>query len=69
MAEKVEHILHANGKLGTEPEWDAIKVAGDELVEDRYQGTPADRHDMRMLGRIQVLRVSRAIGCSKRYDG
>ncbi|KAL8971410.1 MAG: hypothetical protein Q9197_003289 [Variospora fuerteventurae] len=56
MAEKVEHILHANAKLGTEPEWDAIEVAGDELVADRYQGTPADRHDMRMLGRIQVLR-------------
>ncbi|KAI4129166.1 MAG: hypothetical protein LQ341_006596, partial [Variospora aurantia] len=56
MADKVEHILHTNEKLGTEPEWNAVEVGGDELVADRYQGTPADRHDMRMLGRIQVLR-------------
>jgi len=28
------------------------------LVEGKYQGTVADRHDMSVLGRDQVLRVS-----------
>lgn len=59
MAEKIVHVLHTNEKLGAVPEWNAAEVADDELVADKYQGTSADRHDMRMLGRIQVLRVSR----------
>ena len=54
MTEKVEVFVH------TEPEWNTNEVLGDEAVADKYQGTDADRHDMRMLGRIQVLRVSRA---------
>ena len=60
MTEKVEAFFHAEPKLGTELEWNANEVHGDEVVADKYQGTDADRHDMRMLGRIQVLRVSRA---------
>lgn len=60
MVEKMESIFHTNDKLGNEPEWNAVEVHEDELVEDKYQGTAADRHDMRMLGRIQVLRVGAA---------
>ncbi|KAL8919649.1 MAG: hypothetical protein Q9208_006681 [Pyrenodesmia sp. 3 TL-2023] len=56
MSEKLESIFHTNDKLGNQPEWDAVEVQSDEVVEDKYQGTSADRHDMRMLGRIQVLR-------------
>lgn len=56
MAEKIESIFHTD-KLGTEPEWNAVEVSTDELVESKYQGTAADRHDMRMLGRVQILRV------------
>ncbi|KAL9005509.1 MAG: hypothetical protein Q9188_001711 [Gyalolechia gomerana] len=55
MAEKIESIFHTD-KLGTEPEWNAVEVSTDELVESKYQGTAADRHDMRMLGRVQILR-------------
>ena len=57
--QKSESIIHTEAKLGAEPEWDAPVVHGDEVVADKYQGTDADRHDMRMLGRVQVLRVSR----------
>ena len=61
MTEKVEAIFHTESKLGMEPEWSAAdEVHGDEVVPHKYQGTDADRHDMRMLGRIQVLRVSGA---------
>ena len=60
MTGKVEAIFHTEPTLGTEPEWNADEVHGEEVVADKYQGTDADRHDMRMLGRIQVLRVSRA---------
>ena len=60
MTEKVEAIFRTEPKLGMEPEWRADEVHGDEVVAAKYQGTDADRHDMRMLGRIQVLRVSRA---------
>ncbi|KAL8720084.1 MAG: hypothetical protein Q9181_007967, partial [Wetmoreana brouardii] len=60
MAEKIESILHMdkldNDKLGNEPEWDAVQVHEDELVDEKYRGTGSDRHDMQMLGRIQVLR-------------
>ncbi|KAI4114679.1 MAG: hypothetical protein LQ345_004578 [Seirophora villosa] len=56
MAEKIVHVLQTNEKLGAVPEWNAADAADDELVADKYQGTSADRHDMRMLGRIQVLR-------------
>lgn len=59
MAGTSESIVHGNDKLGDVPEWNAVEVPDDELVEDKYQGTAADRHDMRMLGRIQVLRVRR----------
>ena len=60
MAKKVEAIFHTEPTLGSEPEWTAEEVHGEEVVADKYQGTDADRHDMRMLGRMQVLRVSRA---------
>ncbi|KAL9581613.1 MAG: hypothetical protein Q9212_003798 [Teloschistes hypoglaucus] len=53
---KMESALHHHEKLGTEPEWNAVEVTEDEVVADKYQGTGADRHDMRMLGRVQVLR-------------
>ena len=33
---------------------------GEVAVEVRYMGTDADRHDMTVLGRKQVLRVSPA---------
>lgn len=56
MAGKIESVFHTD-KLGNEPEWSAVEVPDDELVEAKYQGTAADRHDMRMLGRVQVLRV------------
>ncbi|KAL8703800.1 MAG: hypothetical protein Q9201_003015 [Fulgogasparrea decipioides] len=60
MAEKVARILHTdkldNDKLGNEPEWNAVQVHEDELVDEKYRGTGSDRHDMQMLGRIQVLR-------------
>ncbi|KAL8718575.1 MAG: hypothetical protein Q9225_004305 [Loekoesia sp. 1 TL-2023] len=52
MAEKIESLFHTD-KLGNEPEWNAVEVPDDELVEAKYQGTAADRHDMRMLGRVQ----------------
>ncbi len=60
MSEKLESIFHTNDKLGNQPEWNAVEVQADGLVEEKYQGTAADRHDMRMLGRIQVLRVRNA---------
>lgn len=60
MAEKLESVFRTNDKLGNGPEWSAVEVLEDELVEDQYQGTAADRHDMRMLGRTQVLRVRRS---------
>ncbi|KAL8898221.1 MAG: hypothetical protein Q9207_006820 [Kuettlingeria erythrocarpa] len=56
MSEKLDSIFHTNDKLGNQPEWNAVEVQADGLVEEKYQGTAADRHDMRMLGRIQVLR-------------
>ncbi|KAI4199763.1 MAG: hypothetical protein LQ350_004390 [Teloschistes chrysophthalmus] len=56
LEEKMESALHHHEKLGTEPEWNAVEVTEDEVVADKYQGTGADRHDMRMLGRVQVLR-------------
>ncbi|KAL8637015.1 MAG: hypothetical protein Q9228_005668 [Teloschistes exilis] len=55
---KMESALHHHEKLGTQPEWNAVEVTEDEVVADKYQGTGADRHDMRMLGRVQVLRGS-----------
>lgn len=55
MAEKIGSLFHTD-KLGTEPEWNAVEVSPDELVDSKYQGTAADRHDMQMLGRVQVLR-------------
>lgn len=57
MAEKIESFFHTD-KLGTEPEWSAVEVSPDELVDSKYQGTAADRQDMKMLGRVQVLRVT-----------
>lgn len=57
---KMESALHHHEKLGTQPEWNTVEVTEDEVVADKYQGTGADRHDMRMLGRVQVLRVSTA---------
>ena len=57
--DKLESILH-HEKLDTEPEWSAVEVGvhEDEIVEPKWQGTQADQHDMRILGRVQVLRVS-----------
>ncbi|KAL8934992.1 MAG: hypothetical protein Q9211_004937 [Gyalolechia sp. 1 TL-2023] len=37
MAAKIESIFHTD-KLGTEPEWNAVEVSTDELVESKYQG-------------------------------
>ncbi|KAL8963963.1 MAG: hypothetical protein Q9183_004810, partial [Haloplaca sp. 2 TL-2023] len=55
--DKLESVLH-HEKLGTEPEWSAVEVGvhEDEIVERKWQGTQADQHDMRILGRVQVLR-------------
>ncbi|KAL8683006.1 MAG: hypothetical protein Q9186_001001 [Xanthomendoza sp. 1 TL-2023] len=55
MAEKIAHALHPD-KLDNEPEWSAVEVSEDVIVADKYQGNSTDRSDMRMLGRIQVLR-------------
>ncbi|KAL9596792.1 MAG: hypothetical protein Q9219_005551 [cf. Caloplaca sp. 3 TL-2023] len=52
MAAKIESVFHTE-KLGTEPEWNVVGTADDQIVETKYQGTAADRHDMRMLGRVQ----------------
>ena len=56
MAEKIAHTLHPD-KLDNLPEWSAVEVTEDIVVEDKYQGNIVDRSEMRMLGRIQVLRV------------
>lgn len=61
ISEKVGSILHTD-KLGNEPEWRTVQVHKDELVEPKWQGTGADQHEMRILGRVQVLRVSRYSG-------
>ncbi|KAL8934686.1 MAG: hypothetical protein Q9216_005781 [Gyalolechia sp. 2 TL-2023] len=37
MAEKIGSVFHTD-KLGTEPEWNAVEVSTDELVESKYQG-------------------------------
>lgn len=59
MTERVETLSQTEPNRITKPEWNAVEVHGDEIVEERYQGTTADRQDMRMLGRVQVLRVRR----------
>ncbi|KAI4120730.1 MAG: hypothetical protein LQ338_006804 [Usnochroma carphineum] len=38
MAEKLESVFRTNDKLGNGPEWSAVEVLEDELVEDQYQG-------------------------------
>lgn len=54
---KTEAIHDLDGKTD-----DRVKVEQHELqeespIEKRYRGTDADRHDMVVLGRKQVLRV------------
>ncbi|KAI4283150.1 MAG: hypothetical protein L6R38_002373 [Xanthoria sp. 2 TBL-2021] len=56
MAEKIAHTLHPE-KLDDTPEWSAVEVSEDVLVADKWQGNTIDRSEMRMLGRVQVLRV------------
>ncbi|KAL8713114.1 MAG: hypothetical protein Q9220_002635 [cf. Caloplaca sp. 1 TL-2023] len=56
MTEKIEGIFRTADKLDNQPEWNAVEVHEDELVEEKYQGNAVDRQEMRMLGRIQVLR-------------
>lgn len=56
MAEKIAHTLHPE-KLDDTPEWSAVEVSADVLVADKWQGNTIDRSEMRMLGRVQVLRV------------
>lgn len=56
MAEKIAHTLHPQ-KLDDTPEWSAVEVSDDVLVADKWQGNTIDRSEMRMLGRVQVLRV------------
>ncbi|KAL8786269.1 MAG: hypothetical protein Q9213_002864 [Squamulea squamosa] len=63
MAEKIAHTFHPE-KLDNEPEWSAVEVTEDIVVEDKYQGTSVDRSEMRMLGRIQVLRTTDEALCS-----
>lgn len=55
-AEKIAYTLHPE-KLDNVPEWRAVEVADDIVVEEKYQGNTVDQSEMRMLGRIQVLRV------------
>ena len=59
-------------KFGTENSSSDIPmqdVHGDvEIVADKWQGNASDKHDMLVLGRIQVLRVrALALAPAQRY--
>ncbi|KAL8875393.1 MAG: hypothetical protein Q9205_003305 [Flavoplaca limonia] len=55
MAEKIAHTIHPV-KLDDTPEWNTADVSEDVIVADKWQGNTIDRSEMRMLGRVQVLR-------------
>ncbi|KAL8997684.1 MAG: hypothetical protein Q9169_003091 [Polycauliona sp. 2 TL-2023] len=55
MAEKLAHTIHPV-TLDDTPEWSALSSSEDVLVADKWQGNTIDRSEMRMLGRVQVLR-------------
>ena len=56
MAGKIAHTIHPV-KLDDTPEWNTADVSEDVIVADKWQGNTIDRSEMRMLGRVQVLRV------------
>ena len=54
---EVPHFLQDETKERIEVEMH--ELSDGSLIEGKYMGTEADRHDMTVLGRRQVLRVSR----------
>lgn len=53
-----EDNTKSSAKISTEGVSNDVPTHDDEIVADKWQGTTADKHDMLMLGRSQVLRVT-----------
>ena len=54
-AEQVPHVSGEDTKERVEVELHELNEGS--FIESKYMGTSADRHDMTVLGRRQVLRV------------
>lgn len=52
-----EDNIKSSAKISTEGVSSDVPTHDFEIVADKWQGTTADKHDMLMLGRSQVLRV------------
>ena len=53
-----EDYIKPTTKISTEGVSSDVPTHDFEIVADKWQGTTADKHDMLMLGRSQVLRVT-----------
>ena len=53
-----EDYKKSTAKISTEGVSSDVPTHDFEIVADKWQGTTADKHDMLMLGRSQVLRVT-----------
>lgn len=57
-----EHGWVQSKQVGSDSYSAEMQMHDMALVAEKWKGTETDRHDMRMLGRSQVLRVSLASG-------
>lgn len=60
---KTEHGWVQSKPVGSDSYSAEMQMQEMGIVADKWKGTDADQHDMRMLGRSQVLRVSRVYKC------
>lgn len=55
---KEEHGWVQSKQVGSDSYSAEMQMQEMGIVADKWKGTTTDQHDMRMLGRSQVLRVS-----------
>ena len=56
--ESNENYIKSTAEISSEAVSSDVPTHDFEIVADKWQGTTADKHDMLMLGRSQVLRVT-----------
>ena len=64
---KEEHGWVQSKPVGSDSYSAEMQMQEMGVVADKWKGTDVDQHDMRMLGRSQVLRVSLIYGYHEGY--